>query len=93
MPRITIYRRTSCSYCDAAKYLLEAKGVEPEEIDVTKNPELRADMEKRTGGSDTLPQIFIGERHIGGCDELIALDRKGELEVLLSGEAGSGAGP
>jgi len=91
MPKITIYRRTSCSYCDAAKYLLEAKGVEPEEIDVTKDPALRADMVERTGGGDTLPQIFIGERHIGGCDELIALDRKGELEVLLSGEAGSGA--
>jgi len=91
MPRITIYRRTSCNYCDTAKYLLEGKGVEPEEIDVTKSPEMQAEMEKRTGGNDTLPQIFIGERHIGGCDELIALDRNGELEALLSGEAESGA--
>ena len=83
MPKITIYRQADCNYCDAAKYLLEGKGAEPEELDVTQNPDLRAEMVERTGGADTLPQIFIGERHIGGCDELIALDREGKLEPLL----------
>jgi glutaredoxin 3 len=84
MPAVEIYTRELCGYCDAAKALLHRKGVTFTEIDVTGNRERRAEMTSRTQGRMTVPQIFIGATHIGGCDELYALDRSGGLDPLLS---------
>jgi glutaredoxin 3 len=83
MASVVIYTRQFCGYCSAAKKLLETKGVAFEEHDATYAPELRQEMIKRAGRS-TFPQIFIGERHIGGCDDLHALERAGELDALLA---------
>ena len=83
MPAVEIYTREFCGYCDAAKALLRRKGVTFTEIDVTGNRERRAEMTSRAQGRMTVPQIFIGPTHIGGCDELYALDQSGELDPLL----------
>lgn len=85
MPKITIYSTMLCPYCFMAKRLLSKKGVAFEEIDVGANPGLRDEMTERAGGRYTVPQIFIGGRHVGGCDDLHALDRSGELDSLLGG--------
>lgn len=74
-----------CPYCHSAKRLLTAKGAPFTEIDVTMNPNLREEMIQRAAGRRTVPQIFIGPHHIGGSDELHALDGKGELDALLAG--------
>jgi len=84
MPPVRIYTTPICPYCARAKSLLARKGVGFEEIDVYMNPEARAEMTARSGGY-TVPQIFIGEKHIGGCDELHALEDAGELDPLLAG--------
>jgi glutaredoxin 3 len=84
MPAVEIYTREFCGYCDAAKALLRRKGVAFTEIDVTGNRERRAEMTSRAEGQMTVPQIFIGSTHIGGCDELYALDQSGGLDPLLS---------
>ncbi len=86
MPRITIYTRRFCGYCTAAKNLLARKGVAYEEIDATGAPEKRQEMIARSGRF-TFPQIFIGDRHVGGCDDLHALQARGELDALLAEEA------
>ncbi len=83
VPRILVYRTAWCPYCDKAHALLEAKGVQFEEIDVGEHPEQREEMIRRSGRR-TVPQIFIGERHIGGCDDLHALDAAGGLDPLLA---------
>ncbi len=83
MASVVIYTRQFCGYCSAAKKLLETKGVAYEEHDATYAPELRQQMIERAGRS-TFPQIFIGNRHVGGCDDLHALDRAGELDALLA---------
>ena len=83
MASVVIYTRQFCGYCSAAKKLLESKGVAYEEHDATYAPELRQQMIERAGRS-TFPQIFINERHVGGCDDLHALDRAGELDALLA---------
>ena len=83
MARVTIYTRPYCGYCSRALALLEHKGVEVDEIDVGQEPERRDEMIERSGRA-TYPQIFVGERHIGGCDELMMLDRQGELDLLLA---------
>lgn len=83
MPSVTIYTRQFCGYCTAAKRLLSQKGVAFEEIDATGAPEKRQEMIERSGRF-TFPQIFIGGRHIGGCDDLYALQADGELDRLLS---------
>jgi len=82
MPPVIIYTTPSCPYCRRAKNLLTRKGVLFEEIDAT-DPSAREAMIERAAGSYTVPQIFIGSRHIGGCDDLYALDAKGELDPLL----------
>jgi glutaredoxin 3 len=82
MSKIQIYSTDWCPYCNAAKSLLDGKGVPYEEIDVTA-PELRVAMVERAHGRRTVPQIFIGEQHIGGYDELARLERRGELDPLL----------
>jgi glutaredoxin 3 len=85
MANVRIYTTPICPYCVRAKKLLTGKGVSFEEIDVYMNAGARDDMLKQSGGSRTVPQIFIGERHIGGCDELHELDKAGELDPLLAG--------
>ncbi|RIX99217.1 glutaredoxin 3 [Aureimonas flava] len=84
MPPVTIYTRQFCGYCTRAKDLLTRKGVAFEEKDATAEPAFRQEMMTRAPGSATFPQIFIGERHIGGCDDLHALDRAGGLDPLLA---------
>lgn len=83
MPAVTIYTTPYCPYCLRAKALLKRKGVTFEEIDVSESPDLRQAMVARAGGSYTVPQIFVGDRHIGGSDELHALDANGELDPIL----------
>ena len=83
MPPVTIYTTPYCPYCSSAKTLLKRKDVAFDEIDVSASAAQREAMIARAGGRYTVPQIFIGERHIGGCDELHALDAKGELDRLL----------
>jgi glutaredoxin 3 len=84
MVPVVIYTRQFCGYCSAAKKLLETKGVAFEEHDATHAPEVRQEMIQRANGRSTFPQIFIGERHVGGCDDLHALERAGELDALLA---------
>ncbi len=81
--RVTIYTRQFCGYCTAAKRLLADKGISYEEKDATSAPELRREMIEKSGRF-TFPQIFVGDRHVGGCDDLYALDRRGELDRLLA---------
>ncbi len=85
MPRIEIYTTPWCSYCAAAKRLLVRKGAAFEETDVDADPEARLKMTNRAGGRQTVPQIFIGGRHVGGSDDLHALDRAGKLDQMLAG--------
>jgi glutaredoxin 3 len=82
--KVEVYSTRYCPYCFRAKALLESKGVEYEDIDVTDDPELRADMTRRAGGRRTVPQIFINGEIIGGCDELYALELSGELDSRLA---------
>lgn len=81
-PAVTMYATSWCPYCDRARRLLARKGVGIEEIDIEAAPEKRAEMQKRSGRR-TVPQIFIGEQHVGGCDDLHALDSAGKLDALL----------
>jgi glutaredoxin 3 len=83
MAKVTIYTRQACGYCSAAKSLLQKKGVDLQEIDATGRPELRAEMIQRSGRA-TYPQIFVGDTHVGGCDDLYALDGAGKLDPLLA---------
>jgi glutaredoxin 3 len=83
MPHITVYTTPYCPYCTRAKALLTRKGVAFEEIDVSRSPEEREAMIRRANGGYTVPQIFIGGLHVGGSDDLYALDAKGELDPLL----------
>jgi glutaredoxin 3 len=83
---IEIYTRPGCGYCTAAKSLLTRKNAAFTEFDLAKDPALRQKMWERAGSGSTFPQIFIGETHVGGCEELYALDRAGKLDPLLSGE-------
>jgi glutaredoxin 3 len=85
MKPITIYTTPICGYCRAAKHLLASKGVRYEEIDVMAAPERRAEMTQRARGRRTVPQIFIGDTHVGGYDDISALDRQGKLDPLLAG--------
>lgn len=81
---VTMYTKSWCPYCMAAKDLLTQKGVSFHEIEITAKPEARAEMIRRAGGRSTVPQIFIGDRHVGGCDDLYALQSRGELDALLA---------
>jgi glutaredoxin 3 len=83
MARIEIYTKVFCPYCTRAKQLLGAKGAEYEEYDISLGGPRRAEMIQRANGRTTVPQIFIDDRHIGGSDDLYALDREGGLEPLL----------
>ena len=83
MSEVIIYTTTMCPYCVRAKQLLKSKGVSYREIDVGGSAKLRQEMTSRAGGRHTVPQIFIGGQHVGGCDELIGLNRSGALDGLL----------
>ena len=86
---IEIYTRPGCGYCTAAKQLLTRKKVDFTELNVADDPAYREQMYDRAGSGSTFPQIFIGQTHIGGCNELYALDRAGQLDMLLAGEKAS----
>ncbi len=86
MADVEIYTTPFCPYCHRAKNLLKQKGVDYSEYDVMMAAGKRAEMRDRASGRNTVPQIFIDGRHIGGSDDLIALDKKGELDSLLKGE-------
>lgn len=85
MRSVEIYTTPSCPYCHAAKRLLDRKGVAFAEIDVSRDPGLRQAMTVRAGGRRTVPQIFIGAKHVGGSDDIHALDHAGKLDPLLAG--------
>ena len=91
MPRIEIYTTSYCGYCQSAKALLTRKGLTFSEIDVTGDQEGRSQMVQRSNGRMTVPQIFVGATHVGGYDDLYALDRAGRFDPLLVTEEGSGA--
>ncbi|MEN8837659.1 MAG: glutaredoxin 3 [Celeribacter marinus] len=85
MQPVTLYTTPICPFCIAAKRLLDAKGVNYTNIDVMRDPSRRAEMMQKAHGRHTVPQIFVGEEHVGGCDELHALERAGKLDALLAG--------
>lgn len=85
MQKIDIYTKGYCPYCKRALSLLESKGASYGNIEIDKNSELREGMITRANGSSTVPQIFIGDTHVGGCDDLFALESSGKLDVLLAG--------
>jgi glutaredoxin 3 len=85
MPKVIVYSTTVCPYCVRAKMLLDKKGATYEEINLTKNPDRHNEMLEKTGGKRTVPQIFIGDKHVGGCDDLYELELDGELDGLLAG--------
>ncbi|MGB8623976.1 MAG: glutaredoxin 3 [Paracoccaceae bacterium] len=84
MQTVELYTTPFCGYCQMAKRLLTQKGVSFSEIDLTAQPDRRQEMMSRANGGYTVPQIFIGGTHVGGCDELYALDRSGKLDPLLA---------
>ena len=84
MVAVTIYTRQLCGYCTAAKNLFKKKGIAFTEHDASFSPQLRAEMVKRAEGASTFPQIFVGDIHVGGCDDLFALDRSGNLEPMVN---------
>ena len=84
MKSVRLYTTPICPYCARAKSLLKKKGVAFEEVDVMMDSGAREEMEDRTGGARTVPQIFIGDTHVGGCDELYALENQGKLDPLLA---------
>lgn len=84
MKAVEIYTSPLCGFCHAAKRLLNEKGVSYQEVDVLSEPNRKAEMIQRANGGRTVPQIFVGETHVGGCDDLYALEREGKLDQLLA---------
>ena len=84
MAKVTIYTRAFCPYCSRALKLLSDKGVDFEEVDAGMSPERKTEMVQRSNGGRTFPQIFIGKDHIGGCDDMMALERAGKLDAMLA---------
>lgn len=84
MKPVEIYTSPLCGFCHAAKRLLDQKGVAYSEVDVLEHPERKAEMIQRANGGRTVPQIFIGDTHVGGCDDLFALEQAGKLDPLLA---------
>lgn len=85
MATVTIYTSSTCPYCFSAKRLLDKKGVRYTEISVDGKAQVRAEMRAKAGGRNTVPQIWIGATHVGGCDDLYDLDGQGRLDPLLQG--------
>ena len=88
MRRVKIYTTPICPYCMRAVALLKKKGAEVEEVDVFQDSEARAEMEAKSNGRRTVPQIFVGDTHVGGCDDLYALESAGQLDPLLEKVSG-----
>ena len=86
MSQVTIYTRSMCGYCARAVALLKEKNVDFTEIDAGMNAKARREMFEKSNGSRTFPQIFIGETHIGGCDDMMALERAGKLDAMLAAD-------
>lgn len=84
MAKVEIYTKAFCGFCHRAKALLDKKGAAYEEYDISMGGPKRGEMIERSGGRMTVPQIFIDGRHVGGCDDLLALDRRGDLDPLLN---------
>ncbi|MEL6681118.1 MAG: glutaredoxin 3 [Pseudomonadota bacterium] len=84
MAHVEIYTKPTCGFCFMAKRLLKSKGISFSEVNISAQPERRAEMIDRANGGSTVPQIFIGGTHIGGCDDLMALERGGKLDALLA---------
>lgn len=84
MQTVEIYTSPLCGFCHAAKRLLTQKGISFSEVNVLTAPQRKPEMIQRAGGRTSVPQIFVGETHVGGCDDLYALDRAGKLDALLS---------
>ena len=84
MKTVEIYTSPLCGFCHAAKRVLMDKGVSFAEVDLSREPGRRSEMMGRAGGRHTVPQIFVGETHVGGCDDLYALERAGKLDALLA---------
>lgn len=84
MAKVTIYTRAFCPFCTRAVKLLQDKGADFTEIDAGMNAAKKAEMVQRSGGGRTFPQIFVGDTHIGGCDDMMALERAGKLDPLLA---------
>ncbi|MGL4397404.1 MAG: glutaredoxin 3 [Hyphomicrobium sp.] len=84
MKQVKVYTAGHCCYCHMAKELLRRKGANFEEVDVTARTDLRDELRVKSGGRTTVPQIWIGDTHVGGCDDLYALDRAGQLDPLLA---------
>jgi glutaredoxin 3 len=85
MQSVTIYTKPFCPYCARAMNLLKKKGADVHEISAAFDSKLKQEMVSRAGGRQTFPQIFIGDTHVGGCDDLVALDERGGLDPLLQG--------
>lgn len=86
-PKVVMYATSWCPHCERARRRLREKGIAFEEIDIEARPEARAEMIERSGGRRTVPQVFVGETHVGGSDDLAALDAAGGLDRLLAGAA------
>ena len=84
MPPVTIYMKPFCPYCSRAENLLKKKGVQYEEIVASMDATKKQEMMQRAGGRSTFPQILIGDRQVGGCDDLMALEARGELDKLMA---------
>ena len=84
MPKVEMYTKAFCPFCIRAKALLKSKGVDVIDIPAWMDAGKRAEMRERSGGRNTFPQIFIDGKHVGGCDDLVALDRQGGLDPLLT---------
>lgn len=84
MQPVTVYTQPLCGFCTAAIRLLKEKGAQITEIDTARTPGARQEMMQKANGRHTTPQIFVGETHVGGCDDLFALDRSGKLDPLLA---------
>jgi glutaredoxin 3 len=82
--KVLMYCTAACPFCQSAEQLLMSKGVTIDKVRVDREPERRAEMTRKAGGRRTVPQIWIGERHVGGCDDLYELERRGELDPLLN---------
>ena len=84
MSTVEIYTKPTCGFCHMAKRLLNSKGISYAEVDITAQPDRRAEMIQRANGGSTVPQIFIDNQHVGGCDDLFALERGGKLDAMLA---------
>lgn len=84
MKRVEIYTSPLCGFCHAAKRLLKSKAIAFTEFDVLRNPNLKMEMIQRANGGRTVPQIFVGDMHVGGCDDLYALEHAGKLDALFT---------